>query len=176
MRRSIQDWFDAGLRTLAKFGLTGLTIETLTADLGVTKGSFYHHFRNVEDFQKGLITYWGDQYLSTASIMPDTPDELISLLDTIMEEGFGAITGPEMTIRVWAQQDAVVRSVVEQVDSVRQEFVFTVFRSLVESDQAARLMTDVFSSMLVGSMMVLPRIPADRVTQLYLEFKRLYGL
>lgn len=176
MRRSKQDWFDAGLKALGKFGLTGLTIERLTGDLGVTKGSFYHHFQNVEDFQGQLIAYWGDQYLSTQSSLPDTPDELRSLLDTIMEEGFGSITEPEMAIRVWAQQDSMVRSIVEQVDAVRQEFVFKVFRSFVESDRAARMMTDMLSVMLVGSMMVLPRMSPERVTQLYREFKRLYGL
>lgn len=170
------DWFDAGLKVLGEFGLTGLTIEKLTADLKVTKGSFYHHFRNVEDFQRQLITYWGDQYLSTRATMPDTSDELRSLLDTIMQESFGSITEPEVSIRVWAHQDETVRSVVEQVDAIRQEFVFRVFRSVVGNDQSARVMTDMFSAMLVGSMMVLPRLSPDRVTQLYLEFKRLYGL
>jgi len=176
MSRSKQDWFDAGLKALGEFGLNGLTIERLTGDLGVTKGSFYHHFQNVEDFQEQLIAYWADQYLSTQSSLPDTPDELRSLLDTIMEEGFGNITEPEMTIRVWAHQDSMVRSLVEQVDTVRQEFVFKVFRTFVESDQAARMMTDMLSAMLVGSMMVLPQMSPERVTQFYREFKRLYGL
>jgi len=176
MRRIKKDWFDAGLWALGEFGLPGLTIEKLTGALGVTKGSFYHHFHNVEDFQRGLISYWGDQYLSTSSTLPDDPHILRLLLDTIMEESFGMVTGPEMSIRVWAQQDEMVRSIVEQVDTVRQEFVFTVFRSVVEDDDSARLMTDILSAMLVGSMMVLPRISPDRVKELYREFKRLYRL
>ena len=176
MRRTKKDWFDAGLWALGEYGLTGLTIERLTGALGVTKGSFYHHFQNVEDFQGGLIAYWGDQYLSTSSTLPDDPQKLRLLLDTIMEESFGMVTGPELTIRVWAQQDETVRSVVEKVDTVRGEFVFKVFRSVVEDDGTARLMTDILSAMLVGSMMVLPRMSPDRVKELYREFKRLYRL
>jgi len=176
MRRSKKDWFDAGLKVLSEFGLGSLTIEKLTGDLGVTKGSFYHHFHNVEDFQRGLITYWGDQYISTSSGMPDDPDELTLLLDNIMEESFAGLTEPELTIRVWALQDAMVRSIVEQVDKVRGEFVFKVFRSFVQSDESARVMTDMLSAMLIGSMMVLPRMSSDRVKVLYREFKRLYRL
>ena len=176
MRRSKKDWFEVGLKVLGENGLSSLTIEKLTMDLGVTKGSFYHHFKNVEDFQRGLITYWGDQYLSTSSNIPDDSDELRSLLDTIMEKSFAGLTEPELTIRVWAHQDEMVRSVVEQVDTVRGEFVFRVFRSIVESDETARIMTDILSTMLIGSMMVFPRMSPDRVKGLYLEFKRLYRL
>ena len=176
MRKSKKDWFVAGLGILAEFGLPGLTIEKLTRVLAVTKGSFYHHFHNVEEFQAQLIAYWGEQYLSTSINLPDDPNELRLLLDTIMEESFGGVTGPEMTIRVWAQQDETVRSVVEQVDTVRHKFVFTVFRSVVKDDVTARLMTDIMSAMLVGSMMVLPPMTPDRVKELYQEFKRLYRL
>ena len=64
MRKSKQDWLEVGLKTLGEFGENGLTIERLTGTLGVTKGSFYHHFRNVEDFREQLIAFWADQYLS----------------------------------------------------------------------------------------------------------------
>ena len=176
MRKSKKDWFVAGLGALGEFGLPGMTIEKLTGALAVTKGSFYHHFHNVEDFQAQLIDYWGEQYLSTSTTLPDDPHELRLLLDTIMEESFEMVTGPEMTIRVWAQQDERVRSMVESVDAVRGEFVFTVFRSVVKDDSTARLMTDILSAMLVGSMMVFPLMSPDRVKELYREFKRLYRL
>ena len=132
----------------------------------------------MEDFRKQLIAFWADQYLSTSSNVPepDGSDEIVALLDMIMEEAFGAITKPEVTIRVWARQDDFVRSHVERVDAIRQEFVLTVIRSVVADERQARLMTDLLSTMLIGSMMVLPRIPPERVLDPYWEFKRLYGL
>ena len=176
MRKSTKDWLKEGLQTLGEVGVNGLTIERLTDELGVTKGSFYHHFHNVEDFREKLIAFWADQYLSTSSSMPDDPNELQALLDTIMEESFGVVTEPELTIRVWAQQDDMVRSFVEQVDTVRQDFVLKVFQSVVGDRKSARLMTDMLSTMLIGSMMILPRMSPKRVTELYKEFKRLYDL
>lgn len=176
MRKSKQDWLEVGLKTLGEGGLRGLTIERLTGELGVTKGSFYHHFRSVEDFQKQLIAFWADQYVSTSSNVPTDSDELIALLDVIMEEAFGAVTEPEIAIRVWAQQDEMVRNFVERVDVVRQDFVLKVFQSVTGDERQARLMTDMLSTMLIGSITVLPRISSERVLDLYREFKRLYRL
>lgn len=176
MRKSKLDWLEVGLKTLGEFGVQGLTIERLTGELGVTKGSFYHHFRDVEDFRKQLIAFWADQYLSTSSELPDDPGELIALLDVIIEEVFAAITEPEIAIRAWAQQDAMARLFVERVDKARQEFVLTVFQSVEGDDGRVSLMADMLSMILIGSITVLPRLSPERVMALYEEFKRLYRL
>jgi AcrR family transcriptional regulator len=176
MRRSKKDWLEAGLKVLGETGVVGLTIERLLGELGVTKGSFYHHFENVEAFHKQLIVFWADQYISTSAETPDEPEELVALLDGVMQTGFGAVTGPEIAIRAWPQQDEMVRIVVEEVDALRQAFVLKVFKSVTSNGRQARLMTDMLSTMLVGSIMVLPRIPPDRVLAMYEEFKRLYSL
>ncbi len=176
MRKSKQDWLEAGLHTLGKDGVNGLTIERMTEELGVTKGSFYHHFKNVRDFEEQLVVYWADQYLSTSADLPDGPGERLALLDTIMEEAFSRVTEPEVAIRTWAQQDEMVRPYVVQVDEVRYEFVLNVFLSVTSDEGQARLMADMLSAMLIGSITFLPRIPPERVLDLYREFKRLYGL
>jgi AcrR family transcriptional regulator len=176
MPKSKQDWLKAGLKTIGEVGERGLTLEKLMGELGVTKGSFYHHFRNVEDYQERLIEFWADQYISTSLMVSDDPKELLSLLDVIMHEAFGSVTKPEIAIRAWAQQDERVRAAVEQVDAVRQKFVLKVFKSVASDERRAHLMTDMLSTMLIGSMTVLPRISPERVQDLYEEFKRLYSL
>jgi AcrR family transcriptional regulator len=176
MRTTKTDWFEKGLETLGDSGLSALTIDGLGDRLGVTKGSFYHHFENVRDYQEQLIAFWADQYLSTSDSLPDDPAERLALLDGIMQEAFSPVTEPEIAIRTWAQQDARVRSYVEQVDSVRREFVQNVFHGLAADGAQARLMADMLTAILIGSMTVLPRMSSQRVLELYDEFKRLYGL
>ena len=39
-------WLSAGLEALRKGGVAAVRVERLAADVGVTKGSFYHHFRD----------------------------------------------------------------------------------------------------------------------------------
>jgi AcrR family transcriptional regulator len=55
-------------------------IAELCAELGVTKGSFYHHFRNVEDFRRQLLTHWSSererQVLVAASAVSDPLERL----------------------------------------------------------------------------------------------------
>jgi len=175
-RRKKQDWLEVGLKILGQAGDSGLTIERMTDELGVTKGSFYHHFINVQDFKEQLISHWADQYISTSSSLPDEPEERQAILDMVMEEAFGSVTEPEIAIRNWAQRDKMVRSFVERADSVRREFVLSVFQSMTKDESQALLMADMLSAMLIGSITILPRISPERVLDLYKEFKRLYGL
>ena len=170
------DWLQAGLDTLAKDGVDGLTIQSLTDQLGVTKGSFYHHFSSIRSFKDELIHHWADQYFSTATDLPRTSAERLALLDMVMEEAFASVTAPEAAIRAWAQRDQRVQAVVIEVDATRKQFVLNIFRSLVASDDQASLMADLFSAMLIGCVTSLPQVPAERVLELYGEFKRLYGL
>jgi len=175
-RFSKQDWLANGLKTLGMVGPAGLRIQVMTETLGVTKGSFYHHFKHIRDFQEQLVAFWADQYLSTASNLPSAPRARLVLLDMLMEEAFSPVTEPENAIRVWAQQDEMARSYVEQVDAVRRGFVLNVFNSLVQDDAQAELMADMLFTITIGSMTVLPRVSPERVLELYREFKRLYGL
>ncbi len=176
MRKTAKDWLEAGLQVLGTAGVSGLTLERMTAELGVTKGSFYHHFQNVRDFERQLIAHWADQYLSTSAEVPDEPAPRLALLDTIMTEAFGPVTEPEVAIRYWAQGDEMVRATVELVDAVRRAFVLGVFRPLAAGEAQAQLMADLLFAVMIGAITALPRLPAQRVLELYHELKRLYGL
>ncbi|NIP41979.1 MAG: TetR/AcrR family transcriptional regulator [Gammaproteobacteria bacterium] len=175
-RKNKQSWLKVGLQVIGDEGVNALTIQRMTEILGITKGSFYHHFTNIETFKSELIEFWANQYLSTANDIPEAPAERLALLDLIMKEGFSQITEPEVAIRAWAQQNEMVRQVVTQVDKVRNQFVYKVFLGL-ESDKAkAKLIADTFSTMLIGCITSLPPLPPDRIMALYAEFKRIYKL
>ena len=175
-RKSRQDWLGMGLLVLARYGLKGLTIDRMAVEMSVTKGSFYHHFTNVRDFEDQLLSYWADQYLNTAGSLPENASDLLPLLDTIMEQTFSPITEPEIAIRMWAHQDERARFRVEQVDAVRRGFVQEVFSATVEDEEQARIMADMLFAMTIGSLTTMPRIPSEKVIELYREFKRLYQL
>ena len=50
-----QRLIDAGLRMLLERGYGSLGIQALLDDTGIPKGSFYHHFRDKEDFALQVI-------------------------------------------------------------------------------------------------------------------------
>lgn len=173
---SKQDWLKQGLKTLGSQGLPGLTIDNLAGKMGLTKGSFYHHFKNGHDFEDQLVAFWAEQYLSTASAPPLEAGDPLALLDTIMAESFAPATEPEIAIRAWAYQDERVRAHVERVDAVRRLFLQKVFEQLNADPAQASRMADMLFSILIGSLSALPRLPVERVMALYAEFKRLYDL
>ena len=61
-RLTKDEWLAQALDTLSKRGKSRLTIDSLVAKLGVTKGSFYWHFENRADFIQQLMEYWGKRY------------------------------------------------------------------------------------------------------------------
>ena len=50
------------LEVLGKQGAGELTVESLARQLGVTKGSFYWHFKDRADFFRQLIEYWDEHF------------------------------------------------------------------------------------------------------------------
>ncbi|NER97899.1 MAG: TetR/AcrR family transcriptional regulator, partial [Symploca sp. SIO1B1] len=52
------DWIEQGLKTLAETGVETVRVEPLAKVLGVTKGSFYWHFKNREDFLEAILQEW----------------------------------------------------------------------------------------------------------------------
>jgi AcrR family transcriptional regulator len=176
MRKSKEDWLEVGLKTLARDGLGGLTIQHMAHKLRLTKGSFYHHFDNMADYKRQIIAHWADQTLSTAFNAPEGPAAALAVLDALMAEAYSPATETEVAIRTWAQQNEEIRAYVEKVDAVRRDFVFQVFLSLTGDDIQAGRMADLLLAMLIGSIMILPRYSSQQVSVLYAEFKHLYGL
>ena len=53
-----EDWQKQALETLDKEGIHKVNVEYLARQLGVTKGSFYWHFKNHETLIRGMLDYW----------------------------------------------------------------------------------------------------------------------
>ncbi len=176
MRKSKEDWLEAGLKMLGLAGQGGLTIQRLAHKLRLTKGSFYHHFANAADYKRQLIAYWADQSLATAAAVPGDPAAALALLDTFVAEAFSPATELEIAVRTWAQQDDEIRLYVEKVDEARRDFVYQMFLSLTGDVIPAGRMADLLFAMRIGSIMALPRYSPQRLAVLYAEFKRLCGL
>ena len=60
-RLSAEDWEDAALNLIAEQGVGALAVEALARQLGVTKGSFYWHFRTREALLQAALERW-EQY------------------------------------------------------------------------------------------------------------------
>jgi len=53
-----EDWLDAALQVVAEGGLKALAIEPLAKRMGISKGSFYWHFKNRRALLLELLRFW----------------------------------------------------------------------------------------------------------------------
>jgi AcrR family transcriptional regulator len=58
VQRNAADWEEAALAAIAAHGLRALAIPELARSLGVTKGSFYWHFRGIGELVEAAMRRW----------------------------------------------------------------------------------------------------------------------
>lgn len=128
-------WIRAALDIVATDGIDGLRVESLAKKLGVTKGSFYWHFKDRRDLIDAVLDDWRagrirDIRKQTAA---EPGGEQAALRHTI--EVYAAARNRkgisiEAAIRLWARQDANTLAVVEEVDAERLECTRRLFLAL----------------------------------------------
>ena len=55
---------DAAQAMVLDRGFAGVSVDQLIQGLGLTKGAFFHHFRNKNDLARSLIRRYADQGLA----------------------------------------------------------------------------------------------------------------
>jgi AcrR family transcriptional regulator len=163
------EWLNAGLELLETEGAPALTIERLTGELGMTKGSFYHHFGSAAGFKQALLEYFEAQYttrlIDTIESETTSSDKKLQHLLLLVLADPDA-TSLEIAVRAWALQDPEVRAAQERVDKARTAYLKKLCRGLkadVDPDRFAQLLYLI----LIGAEQVVPPIDKRDVRKIY---------
>lgn len=164
LRTSRDDWTDAGLRSLAECGSAAVRVETLAAQLGVTKGGFYFHFADRQALLDAMLERWEEQSVDQGieqvrDAGGDARDRLQSLFR--LAGSSKPLLEVEIAVRDWARRDPAVAERVVRVDQRRLDFLRHHFRELcasaanpeVEADARCLLVMTLF----VGRPLLDPR-------------------
>ncbi|GEK80726.1 TetR/AcrR family transcriptional regulator [Agrococcus baldri] len=136
---SRNDWIAAGLAALADGGERAVRIDPLAAALGVTKGSFHHHFRGAGDLRRGVLeAHEGAQLELVATVTAETGEleasaaiaQLGTLIAHLPEDGL------ERAVRAWAATDAEAAAVQQRIDAARLEALEALWRQAVPEPHA----------------------------------------
>ncbi len=170
---SRSDWIQAGLAAVADVGPNGLRIDRLCQRLGVSKGSFHHHFAGAGDFKQALLAAYEalvvealDQAIErTASGTPKTA--LAGLTAAITNtEGFYR-PDLEVAMRAWAFSDPEVRAVQERVDARRLESLQGIWSRILDDPAAVRTAALLPYLVGIGASFVQPPTPRDQLRSVY---------
>lgn len=136
-------WIDAAIDVLANEGVSGLRVELIAKRCGVTKGSFYWHFRDRQALLDGVLQHWKEGRIrdieKTTSV---TPGQERNQLQYAIEV-YGASRNRkgmaiELAVRDWARHDEQAAKVVEEVDLYRLECTRRLFVAAGMSDAEAK--------------------------------------
>lgn len=120
---SATDWLDAGLKALAVSGVAALKADPLAKALGVSRGSFYWHFRDVEAFHTAVLARWRD--IATERIITDVEQHAhgAEAVPYLLRRAFAARSDLEVAVRSWATHDAGARKTVREIDQRRMSYI-----------------------------------------------------
>lgn len=127
------EWIGGAFAALTDGGIDALRVEPLAKRLGVTKGSFYHHFENRRSLHLAMLEEWEKR--GTAQIIDDVEEQATEPLDQLRALASATFASDpegdaiETSIRTWAATDEIVAAAVARVDDRRLGYVTGLLRS-----------------------------------------------
>ncbi len=118
-------WLEAGQTLLRQGGLKALKLRPLADELGVSTGSFYHHFADFDAYQGALAGYWAgpqvEELIGAIGRAEADPVGRIRLLaQLVRRRGLSRLS---IAMRAWAESDPRARAAVEHHDALMLGFL-----------------------------------------------------
>jgi AcrR family transcriptional regulator len=122
-------WTDAALAELGTHGIDRVRVEVLAKRLGVTKGSFYWHFKDRDALLVRMLERW--RHRATLSLIERLDRQLSSPAERLREllrlplKGQRAVLAAdiELAVRLWGRSDERAREALAGVDEVRLGYI-----------------------------------------------------
>lgn len=136
-------WVDVAIDVLAREGVSGLRVEVLAKKCGVTKGSFYWHFKDRRALLDAVLEHWKlgrirDIEKTTSVSAGSERNQLHYAIELYGANKNRKGMSIELAIRDWARHDPQAATVVESVDLYRLECTRKLFVAAGMSDAEAK--------------------------------------
>lgn len=130
-------WVSAALIALAKEGHAAVRADRLAKRLGVTRGSFYWHFRDVAEFHDAVLAEWRRTALDLVVARAARQATPAGQLDTLIANVFSRPPALERAVQAWAGVSPQAAKVYDVVARLRLQHLTTLMREAGASDAAA---------------------------------------
>lgn len=162
-RLSAEDWEYAALQAIARGGLAAVAVEPLARLLGVTKGSFYAHFRDRDELVVAALARWERAHVDAFEASLEEPSDAASKLDGLMRMAIAAARGPTIQRRLLLESDDLrVRAALRRVTQIRLRRLEGVFTELGHRPEAAARRATLAYATYVGLLTLAREVP-DRL-------------
>ena len=161
-------WIDAAIDLLEVNGIDAVRVDVLAKVLGVTRGSFYWHFKGRDDLLKSVLKVWRewatDQLIQRFERETNDPRIVLKELIALPFQGSKAERAAriELAIRAWARRDDMARNGVDEVDARRISYLAQCFSQLGFSIPEARLRGETLYACALGDSFLIRQGSADQ--------------
>lgn len=167
------DYYETAFEVLAESGFQDLRIGRMCRELGVTSGSFYHHFGNWQGFVGAFLDFWEHRQSTRLQEMrfgtAGPERDLAALVDLTLNLQHRA----EAAIRAWSMNDVAVREAQRRVDHARHRTVRNAIVRLVGDTATAAVIASLGTAMLIGHQQLIDSTDHAEWEKLAHEFVRL---
>jgi len=151
-RLSADDWTRAALELIAEQGVAAVAVEPLARRLGVTKGSFYWHFRSRNALLQMALECWEKEdqevnFIPLHARVPDPRERMRALVYMVARE---YTTHVIYAALIKAASHPVVRPVIERVSQRRFDYLVATFRQAGFGEKDAPLRARLVYTAYVG--------------------------
>ena len=161
-----EQWFIVGLDVLAKDGFSRITIDNLCGLLQITKGAFYHHFKNIDGYVEALMKYWLEvntfEFIREVDKLTDPKEQQQKLADMAAY----ASMRNESVIRAWGYSNPIVHNYVSQADTTRLEYAAKLNETTGLDAKQARGIAVIQYSVLIGMQQVCSDLSPEQFKEL----------
>ena len=140
-----EHWIAAATDVLVDQGIDRVRVDLLAAQLSVTRGSFYWHFRDRDDLLRRVLQAWRDnatvQLTQRLAGAGTDPRRQLQDVISLPFRGRAAVRAAriELAIRAWARRDDMARRAVDEADDSRIAYHAQIFEALGFAADEARL-------------------------------------
>lgn len=167
-RKSRDDFLNTALQMMAQGrSVDAVKIDALCRQLGVSKGSFYWHFKNRDALIEALLDAWSGQFQTAVHQALEQrssgkPEPVIeALVEFWINSDMSAI---DRAMRHWAYSDERVQKAVAQADALLLKFIADNLRKLGHSSSEARRRARLLMAVGIAEPQIahLPKVGSDR--------------
>ena len=164
-RLSREKWLELAIEALAEKCKSKFSLDSLIKAMPVTKGSFYNHFKNREDFLLALVDYW-DRHDTQSIIealrhLPEdlTPEERLWELTQAIHDL--ELNRYELLLRTISFEHPETRVAIEKVDRRRVDALRGLFAEMGYEGMECEMRARVYVTAISQELSILYDIPED---------------
>lgn len=154
------DWEQAALKAIAAGGLEAVAVEPLARKLGVTKGSFYSHFRNRDELLTAALRRWEHAQINGFLADEAPADDPTQRLQRLLTKAIGeARSGTVLARLLLESKDRRVRAAIKRVTEVRLARLEAAFAEIGNAEPLAAHRAIISYAIYIGLLQLARELP-----------------